>query len=51
MINLRANGAELEDIRDALGNHKLETSLIYAHNDQDKPRAIFDALTRKKKPF
>lgn len=49
--NLRANGAELEDIRDALGHQKLETSLIYAHNDQDKLRAIIDAQTRKKKSF
>jgi integrase/recombinase XerD len=49
--HLRANGAELEDIRDALGHQKLETSLIYAHNDQDKLRAIIDAQTRKKKSF
>lgn len=34
ITKLRANGAELEDIRDAPGNHKLEKSLIYAHNDQ-----------------
>ncbi len=31
--NLRANGAELADIRDMLGHQNLNTSLIYAHAD------------------
>jgi integrase/recombinase XerD len=47
--NLRANGAELEDIRDALGYEKLETSLIYAHQDPEKLRGlIIDSQTSKK---
>lgn len=31
--NLRANGAELADIKDLLGHENLNTSLIYAHAD------------------
>jgi integrase/recombinase XerD len=46
--NLRANGAELEDIRDALGHEKLETSLIYAHQDPEKLRGLIDSQTSKK---
>jgi hypothetical protein len=46
--NLRANGAELEDIRDALGHEKLETSLIYAHQDPEKLRTLIDGRTEKK---
>jgi integrase/recombinase XerD len=46
---LRAAGAELEDIRDALGHERLETSLIYAHQDQDKLRELIDGRNRKKK--
>jgi integrase/recombinase XerD len=40
--SLRANGAELEDIRDALGHKKLETSLIYAHQDPEKLRMLIN---------
>jgi integrase/recombinase XerD len=47
--SLRANGAELEDIRDALGHKKLETSLIYAHQDPEKLRMLINAPTEKKK--
>lgn len=36
--SLRANGAELADIKDALGHEKLETSFIYAHADREKLR-------------
>jgi hypothetical protein len=46
--NLRFGGAELEDIRDALGHEKLETSLIYAHPDQSKIRNILNRQTEKK---
>ncbi len=45
---LRANGAELEDIRDMLGHEKLETSLIYAHVDPEKLRAIINKAQPKK---
>jgi integrase/recombinase XerD len=45
---LRANGAELEDIRDLLGHEKLETSLIYAHADPDRLRSIIDKSQPKK---
>lgn len=48
--SLRAHGAELEDIRDALGHKKLETSLIYAHQDPERLRAIINAPIRKPKP-
>ncbi len=40
--NLRAAGAELEDIRDALGHSRLETSLIYAHQDPEKLRTLIN---------
>lgn len=46
--SLRANGAELEDIRDALGHKSVDTSLIYAHQDMDKLRSIINSPTRKK---
>jgi integrase/energy-coupling factor transporter ATP-binding protein EcfA2 len=46
---LRAGGAELEDIADALGHNKLETSLIYAHQDKNKLRTIIEGETAKKK--
>jgi integrase/recombinase XerC len=29
--NLRANDAQLEDIKDLLGHNRLDTTLIYAH--------------------
>lgn len=43
--NLRVNGAELEDIKDALGHEKLDTSLIYAHADREKLRLMIEAST------
>ena len=44
---LRVQGAELEDIRDALGHEKLDTSLIYAHADKEKLRTMIDATAPK----
>ena len=49
--NLRAAGAELEDIRDALGHTKLETSLIYAHQNPEALRALMDARAKKPVSF
>ena len=49
--NLRAAGAELEDIRDALGHSRLETSLIYAHQDQDKLRSLINRHHEVKPSF
>lgn len=46
--NLRVNGAELADIRDVLGHEKLETSLIYAHADNEKIRQIINQKDEKK---
>lgn len=46
--NLRANGAELEDIRDVLGHSKLETSLIYAHGNQENLRKLMNSTDEKK---
>ncbi|RYC70076.1 tyrosine-type recombinase/integrase [Spirosoma sordidisoli] len=43
--NLRANGAELADIRDLLGHEKLQTSTIYAHADRDRLRGLIEAST------
>ena len=43
--NLRVQGAELEDIKDALGHEKLDTSLIYAHADREKLRLMIEAST------
>jgi integrase/recombinase XerD len=45
--NLRVQGAELEDIKDALGHEKLDTSLIYAHADREKLRVLINASTPK----
>jgi hypothetical protein len=41
--SLRANGAELEDIRDLLGHENLNTSLIYAHADTTALRLKINA--------
>lgn len=40
--NLRANGAEIEDIRDLLGHESIDTSLIYAHADQSNLRRLME---------
>lgn len=45
--NLRANGAELEDIRDSLGHKKMDTSLIYAHADLENLREKINLSTPK----
>lgn len=45
--NLRVQGAELEDIKDALGHEKLDTSLIYAHADREKLRLLIEASAPK----
>lgn len=44
---LRANGAELEDIKDLLGHEKLDTSLIYAHADKEKLRMLIESSAPK----
>ncbi len=41
--SLRANGAELADIRDLLGHENLNTSLIYAHADTTALRLKINA--------
>lgn len=41
--NLRANDAELADIRDLLGHENINTSLIYAHADTEKLRQKINA--------
>ncbi len=46
--NLRANGAELEDIKDLLGHEQLDTTLIYAHADPARLRSIIEASQPKK---
>lgn len=47
--NLRANGAELHDIRDLLGHDKVETSLIYAHGNANQLREKIEG--KQKKPL
>lgn len=41
--NMRANGAELEDIKDLLGHERLDTTLIYAHADPKKLKSLIEA--------
>lgn len=41
--SLRANGAELGDIRDLLGHENINTSLIYAHADTSQLRLKINA--------
>ncbi|MCK8495852.1 tyrosine-type recombinase/integrase [Spirosoma sp. RP8] len=41
--NLRAQGTDLNDIRDLLGHENAQTTLIYAHADPDRLRAQIDA--------
>lgn len=45
---LRANGAEIVDIRDLLGHEKVETSLIYAHPNIDHLREKIEGKGKKK---
>jgi integrase/recombinase XerD len=45
--NLRANGAELHDIRDLLGHDKVETSLIYAHGNANQLREKIEGKQKK----
>jgi integrase/recombinase XerD len=45
--NLRANNAELADIKDLLGHTNLNTSLIYAHADSAKLREMINATLPK----
>lgn len=45
--NLRANDAELADIRDLLGHENINTSLIYAHADTAKLRLKINASRPK----
>ena len=45
--NLRANGAELEDIKDMLGHNSVDTSLIYAHADPTRLRDLIEASQPK----
>jgi len=45
--NLRANGAELADIKDMLGHENLNTSLIYAHADTSALRLKINANRKK----
>lgn len=48
---LRANGAELADIKDSLGHEKLDTALIYAHADMEKLRMLINGKEEKKARF
>ena len=45
--NLRAHGAELEDIKDLLGHKNLDTTLIYAHADPARLRSLIEASAPK----
>ena len=45
--NLRAQGAELADIRDLLGHSRLDTTLIYAHADPARLQALIEASQPK----
>jgi hypothetical protein len=47
--NLRANDAELADIRDLLGHEHINTSLIYAHADTEKLRSKINASKPREK--
>lgn len=40
---LRANGADLEDVKDLLGHEKVDTTFIYAHADREKLRTAINA--------
>jgi hypothetical protein len=49
--NLRANDAQLEDIRDLLGHNKIDTTLIYAHATPELLREKINAAQPKKSLF
>ncbi len=46
--NLRANDAQLEDIKDLLGHNRLDTTLIYAHATPELLREKINAAQPKK---
>jgi integrase/recombinase XerD len=48
--NLRATGAELEDIKDLLGHKNIQTTTIYTHAKPEILKARIEA-TQAKKPF
>jgi integrase/recombinase XerD len=45
--NLRAAGAEIEDIKDLLGHRKLDTTMIYAHADPTHLRNLIESSQPK----
>lgn len=49
--DLRANGADMADIRDVLGHERMETSLIYAHQNNDSIRNKINQSAPKKSFF
>lgn len=43
--NLRVNGAEIEDIQNALGHERVDTTMIYAHADLEQLRQRIEMST------